>query len=663
MSSDDEFVKTKFSILPQLFRRKSSLQQRQDAPSVEWPRRPHANSSASALTAVAPEVPHSLVGKGGDGRSAKSAGSSQVSVVETRKQRKLHRRPTKAARPSKAEQRRKPRDEKLEQFPEPLPENAPLHEQSGEHGDNAVQLRVPSMVRRPAEDRAARLYSGKQLGIAEGHALPNTAAATKLQPPEDVQEDLAFWRVHDRRIGEGGELTRPRQILDSMVDDAKSDPRFRGWDVEPGQGTFNDVLGIGAIHPVVLAFARAHVEKTYVSMGPEHVWLAVLQGLAATMRQNGSHSDKQAQGVLDSPVPGGHGSPAEGSEDSDVPVDLAAVWRQLRESSDVPRSCVASSSGHEVRLFPTELHDGHTLHSGRGAAPLAMAAAASGHQRKQAGAVDYGRIEIGQRFVSWQPRRRNTNPQWIAAMGSENSGILGMVLTGTLQAWSSLCVLARQLKESFSGKYGRAFDWWLHRVHLLARDLADYYAAQEETGGDLPDAWRQWLSLALFDGHSGAQRGARLDGWLVALFALDADGAPIHERHRWWVEWDRVPSGIDLLRSASPAAPAEMMNMYSGFVGVQVLRRSSALGSSGPRARNLSGTLQGEDLEAAFDMARDGARTLTGSQEQLVVDAITGEAARVASQADLDAAFASLCEAEATPVRAIAPLIGWALDG
>ncbi|KAJ2338940.1 hypothetical protein GGF43_006768, partial [Coemansia sp. RSA 2618] len=276
---------------------------------------------------------------------------------------------------------------------------------------------------------------------------------------------------------------------------------------------------------------------------------------------------------------------------------------------------------------------------------------------------------IGGRMVSWQPQRRSTNPAWIQEMCRRQAGIRGMMLTGTLQSWSGLCVLARQLKETYSGQFGREVDWWLHRVHLLARDLADYFAAQEESCGEMPAAWRDWLALALFDGHSGAPRGTRLDGWLVALFALDAHGAPVHERHRWWMEWDCVPAGIDLLR-ASPSADSPMLNVYSGFVGVQQLRHDPPASvaharAMDARARNHSGTLQGEDLEAAFGL-RDGASTLTGSQEQLVVDALT--------QQDLHPAFTSLDAAPvdsappskvtvAPPARAIAPLIGWAIDG
>ncbi|KAJ2834015.1 hypothetical protein J3B01_004155 [Coemansia erecta] len=615
--------------------------ERGTAEEQRWAPRPHANSSASAATAV------SGVHQVSEDKPVK-ASTDTAYTVDIPKQRKLQRRQTVNKRA-------------VEQFPAPLDI---MHEESGQHfgakhaESTHARIKPVAGQQSPAGDRGARVYSARPLGIA-------------VAP--DSHEDHEFWHTHDMRIGQGGEQAKPREILDSMVDDALSSGQMRGWRTEPGEGTFNDVLGISALHPIILAFLRAYSEQAVVCLGPEHVWLAVLQGLGGVMRgRQGCEQQKQTgadmeQGALDSPVTGTHPE----SEDSDAAVDLAALWNVLRESSDVPRSCVSRASGHEVRLFSDNIHGRHTLHSGRGAAPLAMAAAAAGQRRNS---VDYGHIEIGKRLVSWQPHRRSTNPKWMQEMCMRRAGIRNMTLTGTLQAWSGLCVLARQLKETFTGRFGRETDWWLHRVHLLACDLADYYAAQEETQGELPVAWRNWLSLALFDGHSGAPRGTRLDGWLVALFAQNAHGEPVHERHRWWIEWDCVPSGIDLLRAQSP--DGSMMNMYSGFVGVQQLRRSThARTDQDPshkvdpshtveaRTRNPSGTLLGEDLEAAFGL-RDGASTLTGSQEQMVVDALTG---CDFAHTELDSVPSKSKPLPAIPApvapKAIAPLIGWAVDG
>ncbi|KAJ2770455.1 hypothetical protein IWQ57_002654, partial [Coemansia nantahalensis] len=315
-------------------------------------------------------------------------------------------------------------------------------------------------------------------------------------------------------------------------------------------------------------------------------------------------------------------------EEEEGRIDLSAVWSALRDSSPVAGSCYSKSAGRKVQLFASEMHGRHTVHSGRGAAPLAMAAAAAGHQSEL---VDYGRIEVGQRLVSWQPRRRSTNPQWVQALG-RGPGVRRMLLTGNLQSWSSLCVLARQVKDATAGLYGQAIDWWTHRMYLLTCDLADYFAAQDEHTGAVSPAWRRWLAMALFDGHSGAPRGTQLDGWLAALFPFAADGSAIHDRKRWHVEWQLVPSGVDLLRLSLPSH-AQPVNMYSGFVGMQQLCRDS------PDCANHC----------------DGASTLAGSREQLPEKHVGA-----ASAGELSQAHASLDDGSE---RALAPLVGWALDG
>ncbi|KAJ2452123.1 hypothetical protein EV183_003170 [Coemansia sp. RSA 2336] len=533
---------TQTGFWPRLFRRASNERRE-----VQWTPRPHANSTASASTAV--EEPKS--------------GSQLLQTLKNSKHRKLQRRPTLSQKD--------------------------MHEKSGE------QKQAGAVDERPAEDRAQAKYS--TLGIGQSH------------------EDR-FWQPLDRQIGQGADEGRVRVLVDAMVDEASE--QLSGWRVENGQGTFNDVLGMNAVHPVVMAFLQAHTEGVQVSLGPEHVWLAVLQGLSGALRGAGraaAHAEQAGPG-LDG---------------------LEAVWQKLRESSAVPRACVARGSGHEVRLFGSEMNARHAVHGAHGAAPLAMAAAAAGSST----AVAVGQIQVGRRLVGWQPQRRRTNPQWTRAVAA-GRGIAGMVLAGTLQTWSGLCVLARQLKETFSGTLGREIDWWLHRVYLLARDLADFFAVQQD--GNVPDEWHKWLSLALFDGHSGRPRGTCLDGWLAALFALDANGKPVHSRHSWAIDWDCVPSGIDLLR-VSPTG--DFMNLYSGFVGVQALRFDLS------RKRDISQSVHSEDQ-------RDAQSTLAGSREQLPESGL-------ASQRDLEAAFASIVQPAAAPVgpppRAIAPLIGWALDG
>ncbi|KAI9470343.1 hypothetical protein LPJ78_003737 [Coemansia sp. RSA 989] len=490
------------------------------------------------------------------------SGSQLLQTLKSSKQRKLQRRPTLSQKE--------------------------MHEKSVE------QEQAGAVDERPAGDRARAKYSG--LGIGQSH------------------EDR-FWQPLDRQIGQGEDAGRARVLVDAMVDEASE--QMSGWRVENGQGTFNDVLGMSAVHPIVMAFLQAHIEGVQVALGPEHVWLAILQGLSGALR--------------------GAGRPAAHAEQGPGKAGLEAVWQKLRESSAVPRACVARGSGHEVRLFGSEMNARHAVHGAHGAAPLAMAAAAAG----SSAAVAVGQIQVGRRLVGWRPQRRRTNPQWTRAIAA-GRGVAGMALAGTLQTWSGLCVLARQLKETFSGSLGREIDWWLHRVYLLARDLADYFAAQQD--GNVPDEWLKWLGLALFDGHSGRPRGACLDGWLAALFALDANGTPVHSRHSWALDWDCVPSGIDLLR-VSPAG--DVMNLYSGFVGVQVLRLDMP-----SKQRDASHSARSEEQ-------RDAQSTLAGSREQLPEEGL-------ASRRDLEAAFASIAQpapAGPPPPRAIAPLIGWALDG
>ncbi|KAJ2892220.1 hypothetical protein IWW38_003305, partial [Coemansia aciculifera] len=140
----------------------------------------------------------------------------------------------------------------------------------------------------------------------------------------------SFWRTYDRRISTGGaSMVGVRTIIDAMVDDVVTTGAATGWRVDVGSGTFNDVLGsANSLHPIVTAFARAHVEGAHVILAPEHVWLAVLQGVAAVIRHTGTTSKRDQR-----------------FDSSDSP-DLDDVWRVLRESSDVPMTCLASS-GHE----------------------------------------------------------------------------------------------------------------------------------------------------------------------------------------------------------------------------------------------------------------------------------------------------------------------------
>ncbi|KAJ2658252.1 hypothetical protein IWW48_004108 [Coemansia sp. RSA 1200] len=472
----------------------------------------------------------------------------------------------------------------------------------------------------------------------------------------------AFWSTYDRAISQGGDTgaaaPSSRTIIDAMVDDIASvSGGIAGWQVAEGRGTFNDALSsVGAIHPIVLAFARAHAEHAVVCLGAEHVWLAILQGVAAMVRRCGSSSSVTADSSSSA------SSSAEDIDSGDV-ADLERLWSVLRRASPIPTSVVAAT-GHEIRLFPADAYARHPVYAGRGAAPVAMAAAAAAAApATRDGAVQSGHICVGGRRVAWQPRRRSTNPAWVQTLRREGGGVRGLCLAGSLQGWSGLCVLARQLKETYAGR-ARTFDWWLHRVHLLCSDLADYYAAQDEFAeAGVPAAWQHWFSTALFDGHSGAPRGERMDGWLSALFAVDAFGEPVHSKERWAMDWEAVPSGVDLLH-----LPKGALNLYSGFVGVQELRRDSSSSSSPSssktdaaafplRTRDQSATLRSEDdvdtaaaavsdHDAASASIRDRSSTLRNSLHDLpasVPQEGAGSRKRSASMA-------------------VAPVIGWALD-
>ncbi|KAJ1664979.1 hypothetical protein IW140_002778 [Coemansia sp. RSA 1813] len=456
-----------------------------------------------------------------------------------------------------------------------------------------------------------------------------------------------FWNAYDRTISQGGDASArpPRAIVDAMLDDIVSlSGGVDGWRVAEGRGMFNDVLSnVGAIHPIVLAFARAHVENAFVCLGAEHVWLAILQGVAAMVRKCRAYSappSPQDDSSDDGEIAGADG------------VDLVRLWDTLRKSSPIPTSVLAAT-GHEIRLFPADAYTRHLVYPGHGAAPVAMAAAASATGN---GAVQYGYIRVGGRRVAWQPRKRSTNPAWVQALKRNAGGVRGLCLTGSFQGWSSLCMLARQLKETYTGR-ARTFDWWLHRMHLLCCDLADYFAAQDEfVESGVPPAWQKWFSMALFDGHSGAPRGERMDGWLSALFAVDAFGEPVHSKERWSMDWEAVPSGVDLLHM-----PNNALNVYSGFVGVQQLCRDSYPDVHPLRTRKQSSTLHGEDLEAAFGLdpdasMRDRASTLHSSQHDLPVSASHDKHSSAKSSSSSAAASSS------PAAVALAPVIGWALD-
>ncbi|KAJ2325060.1 hypothetical protein IWW51_002977, partial [Coemansia sp. RSA 2702] len=362
---------------PRLFRRASGERRTGE---TRWVQRPHADSSASAATAVADD----------DGaRLGADSAKYSADVVDSAKHRKLRRRAT-GKQPTQHESLGQQYEHPGQQYEHP----GRQHENPGRQlqAESVHEARA-GVERRAAGDRAARVYSGTTLGIGQGH------------------EDGAFWRQHDRRVGQGSAQAPAREILDAMVDDMGA--QLGAWRVAGGQGTFNDVLGnASAVHPIVLAFVRAHVERGVVCLGPEHIWLAVLQGLGAVLRAEGADAERAED--IGKSEDTEMAEDAEGAEESDDAgsLDAGALWRALRASSRVPRSSRARGSGHEVRLFGGNVHARHTLHAGRGAAPLAMAAAAAGSREPRL--VDYGRIAVGGRLVAWQPRRRRTNPQWAA---------------------------------------------------------------------------------------------------------------------------------------------------------------------------------------------------------------------------------------------------------
>ncbi|KAI8322720.1 hypothetical protein GQ54DRAFT_140765 [Martensiomyces pterosporus] len=492
-----------------------------------------------------------------------------------------------------------------------------------------------------------------------------------------------FWLPYDRRISQGGEDTRGgRVIVDALVDDLVDGEG--DWRVDEGAGEFNDVLGSAdSLHPLVNAFVRAQIDKAFVRLGPEHVWLCVMQSLSAMVRyankggsaesRDGSHLPPQhsyapSRNQKDRHCTHGDGGAAD---------DLSELWRVLRQSSDVPSRCVAS--GREARLFASDMHGQHPMYSSSGAAPVAVAAAVAGHRTLPGGhgRVEHGVAGFGSRPQVWRARRqRHKNSAWMRVLANSwDQGMRGMCLSGSIQSWSDLCMLTRQLKEVYTGH--AEFDWWLHRVHLLSRDLADYFAAQDEfaeTHGVPTEEWQAWISRALFSTPSSASK-SRMDGWLTALFSVDARGDPVHSNESWGIDWDLVPTGVDLQRVAveSGASSGCWHNLYSGFVGMQQLSRCAVAN----RSRTLHG---GEELEAALCVAvRDCASTLTDSNENFDYSRSDSQVigtGRERSASAYDSGLAMLpptspvsAESDRSAVgeyghgvRAFAPLIGWALD-
>ncbi|KAJ2656666.1 hypothetical protein GGH99_007108, partial [Coemansia sp. RSA 1285] len=134
---------------------------------------------------------------------------------------------------------------------------------------------------------------GSSSSSASGCATEDAAAGADGDGESCAADGAgAFWSTYDRAISQGGDTaaaaapSSPRTIIDAMVDDIASvSGGIAGWQVAEGRGTFNDALSsVGAIHPIVLAFARAHAEHAVVCLGAEHVWLAILQGVAAMVR-------------------------------------------------------------------------------------------------------------------------------------------------------------------------------------------------------------------------------------------------------------------------------------------------------------------------------------------------------------------------------------------
>ncbi|KAJ1953189.1 hypothetical protein EC988_003133, partial [Linderina pennispora] len=271
--------------------------------------------------------------------------------------------------------------------------------------------------------------------------------------PEDTYEPVSgFWQKLDRKLSAGGEDTMTRGIDQSMVDGVDGD----GWRETCRE--FSDALS-GDMHPVVAAFVAAQSSNSIVVLGAEHIWLMVLQALSAVVKT-------------------GHGEFAAGGNDK--------LWKELRKSSGVPAR-LTDTSERECRLFASHMDGYHPLYTSNGAAPIVMAAAVAGHVHT--GRVEYGRMESSGSIQNVMMRK----PRGIGR-GARRS-IRGLQLVGTIQAWSALCMMTRQLKETYAGQ---GIDWWLYRAHKVCGDLTNYFAAQFEFIDNEPTRrWRQWTLQAL----------------------------------------------------------------------------------------------------------------------------------------------------------------------
>ncbi|KAJ2693840.1 hypothetical protein H4R19_005970, partial [Coemansia spiralis] len=269
---------------PRLFRRASDIPRKASAGDSRWQRRPHADSAASAATAVDPAL---------------------LTAVDEGKSPTLH--PSAATLPSASDarelsprrkQRRLTRRVQLSALPELRPDDVTPP------SPPPADARVPDH----AAATPAALYSVPPAGI--------------VGAGDGCHED-GFWSAYDQRLGVGGDGDAARVILDAMVDDVLCTGGVgHGWRMEPNQGTFNDVLDSGAssIHPIVLTFARAHIENMTVVLAPEHFWLAIVQGLAGVLRTADPHPQKAA-GLR----PAAAAAAAASEDDGTGAIDLPAV--------------------------------------------------------------------------------------------------------------------------------------------------------------------------------------------------------------------------------------------------------------------------------------------------------------------------------------------------
>ncbi|KAJ1962664.1 SPT3 Dosage dependent suppressor of Ty-induced promoter mutations-like protein, partial [Dipsacomyces acuminosporus] len=160
-----------------------------------------------------------------------------------------------------------------------------------------------------------------------------------------------FWSPYDRHISQGSDFSQggSRVIIDALVDDLLDCTLAdENWQVDEGMGELNDVLGTtDHLHPIIKSFVRAHLEYAYVRLGPEHIWLAILQSLSSMVRSLNSSRTLINRPARSRRVYSMASSASSSDGYSTGGEDLYDLWKSLRKSSDIPTKFIGKVGARE----------------------------------------------------------------------------------------------------------------------------------------------------------------------------------------------------------------------------------------------------------------------------------------------------------------------------